>query len=1048
MSEHTKLLSCWHKLEHFNPSTLPTGNKIIEQKTTIQEPWYGQEVNFEEKTTAIYTLYFGAISSNVVSDFVSSFFEAKEKDENKEKEHICYASIKLDASGRYIKDTFGLSSLPWALGQLENEKIASDEWEKTFSEKRDEIFESLESVLYEIIEEEDIEDEYNGGERKLIRSVLLNEDLYSIDGIVKESVGWSVIPTSKVFIQKESAPILKDQKQKREIKSSCSILNSFYTKDLEKIINSKNTAHPSSAFTSYLRGNLNDLNERKDLKEDLDALKDKLRPSQYPDGCWPSEYSLNLMQQFAVNRIVENARQKSSTDTDKLFSVNGPPGTGKTTLLRHAIAGILVERAKRLATYKKPEDAFIEEESITNESNFKHKIRRPKDDLNIGGIVIASSNNGAVQNITEELPLKTEVGLYADEIEYFKQTAHDVSNEKNWGVISAVLGSKKNTNNFIKKHWILWEEGKANIVGLQSFLKSNTITATKPWKTIVEEFDAKLAEVTQEKDRLEEVRKRSSIHQELLDEVELSIQELQAIDEELLKLESAQLKAKNKFSILEEKLEKYWTRIALVQSTKPSFFEYWLSSNSRNAYKNNLANVFEEQRQSKVDLEVLREMIQTIELDLKAKNERKVTIAEEQAKCNRENELVQQAKIELGANYADAAFWGNTESKEVQNSCPWYSTKLQELQSELFILSLKLQETFLLTANRTDNMIVKSISAWIDLMNKKVQPSSKEVENLWNTFFMVVPVISSTFASVQKMFAKLEAETLPWLFIDEAGQAIPQAAAGAIWRSKNVVVVGDPFQIEPVVTISDVIIDNVRKYFSFNSLQIDSELSVQTVSDRVNTYGMFLCDSKGEDLWIGSPLRVHRRCIDPMFSISNSIAYDNSMFLSTHQPKELPLKFKTEFIHVKGNVENKHFTKEQATVVGNILVEEINAGEKLPDVYVITPFKEISQELRKFLKESIPYQYEGKSPTESKAAFSKWINSRVGTIHTFQGKQADGVILCLGLDDRTRGAATWASQKPNILNVALTRAKYKFIAVGDESIWLNQTYFQQLKNLN
>ena len=1047
MSEHTKLLSCWHKLEHFNPSTLPKGNTIIEQKLTNQELWYGQEVNFEEQKTAIYTLYFGVIKSSVISGFVSSFFKEKERDENKEKEQIYYASIKLDAAGRYINDTFGLSSLPWALGQLENKKIASDKWEKTFGEKQEEIFQIIEGVLYEILDDE-FEDQYSEGEVKRIKTVLSNEDLGTIDSKIKEFIGWSVIPESKVFIEKELVYISKKEKQKQAIVSSCGILNSFYTKDLEKIINAKKTIDDSSAFGSYLKGNLNELSERKNLREDISELKNQLRPSLLPDGCWPSEYSLNLMQQFAVNRIVQNAKNVKSNDKDKLFSVNGPPGTGKTTLLRHAIAGILVERAKLLSKYQKPEDAFVEEESIVNESNFKHKIRRPKTELNIGGIVIASSNNGAVQNITQELPLKAEVGSYREDIEYFKEIAHDVSDEKNWGVISAILGNKKNIDSFIRNHWLFWKDGKRNVVGLQSYLKSNTIRDIKPWKTIVKEFEEKLEEVTKEKARLEQVRERSNTHQNLIEKLELLDQELDVINREVIKQEKEYSKTKNEFSILEKEQEKYWGRIEVVQSTKPSFFEYWLSSKSRNAYKNRIATIFKEQKQSKIDFEVLKEIIQGIEVSLKNSNDKKAGLIQIQATCNLEQKLIKEAKIELGANYADTIFWDNTESEEVQNSCPWYSKELQKLQSELFILSLKLQETFLLTANRKDNMIVKSLSAFFDLLNNKVKPSSKEVENLWNTFFMVVPVVSSTFASIQKMFAKLDAETLPWLFIDEAGQAIPQAAAGAIWRSKNVVVVGDPFQIEPVVTISDVIVENVRKYFSFSNQQIDSELSVQTVSDRVNIFGMFLSDSKGDDLWIGSPLRVHRRCINPMFTISNSIAYDNSMFLSTHEPKELPLKFKTEFIHVKGHVDNRHFTKEQATIVGNILVEEINASKKLPDVYVITPFKEISQELRKFLKESIPYQYEGKNINESKTAFSKWINSRVGTIHTFQGKQADGVILCLGLDERTKGAATWASQKPNILNVALTRAKYKFIAVGDESIWLNQTYFQQLKNLN
>ena len=46
------------------------------------------------------------------------------------------------------------------------------------------------------------------------------------------------------------------------------------------------------------------------------------------------------------------------------------------------------------------------------------------------------------------------------------------------------------------------------------------------------------------------------------------------------------------------------------------------------------------------------------------------------------------------------------------------------------------------------------------------------------------------------------------------------------------------------------------------------------------------------------------------------------------------------------------------------------------------------------------------------------------------------------------GVASWASSKPNLLNVALTRAKQRFVAVGDGDIWLRQPYFSKLKALN
>ena len=74
-----------------------------------------------------------------------------------------------------------------------------------------------------------------------------------------------------------------------------------------------------------------------------------------------------------------------------------------------------------------------------------------------------------------------------------------------------------------------------------------------------------------------------------------------------------------------------------------------------------------------------------------------------------------------------------------------------------------------------------------------------------------------------------------------------------------------------------------------------------------------------------------------------------------------------------------------------------------------------------------------------------WVYERIGTVHTVQGREAEAVILVLGAPaPHQTGARGWAGSRPNLLNVAVTRAKERLYVVGNRELWRQAGLFRTL----
>lgn len=238
----------------------------------------------------------------------------------------------------------------------------------------------------------------------------------------------------------------------------------------------------------------------------------------------------------------------------------------------------------------------------------------------------------------------------------------------------------------------------------------------------------------------------------------------------------------------------------------------------------------------------------------------------------------------------------------------------------------------------------------------------------------------------------------------------------------------------------------MKNYYKQSAFIASKTTSVQSLADAANNY-IGIRELDGTNFYVGSPLLVHGRCQKRIFDIANIIAYNETMIYNTVDREESVCAW----IDVKGQSQNKHFVLEQAKRILPIIKNEFiaswnkNGKSEIPSLFIISPFRNVKAGLASYYRDN-DFLYHNiceSNDVECKQNIKDWIRDNIGTIHTFQGKEADTVIICLGVDsgEKENGAVEWACGRPNILNVAVTRAKNNLYIVGDADKWASKPYF-------
>lgn len=1054
------ILAAWTALEALSPQgykrpeDMASGDRSHVALLERGIPW-GSNARSKPNHRLYFEVFLGAIALDKATDELVKVFGDDEERSRPDGKKAAIGSILIDSKGYMLEDNgIAISSFAWALKPALDLKLGSlGVWPK---------------VELRITERLD----------RIVRRHNDDGEPIPIDlDVVFQAHRWLVsqfgVPEHLVEPPTFALKVFHHFKAKTPPEPS--LLNSFYLEDICQAAELIEAGKAGAGLRRYM--GIEKPGRKVDVLSPVSAVEQFVAPSLTPQARWPSQggHPLVLLQQAAVN-----AARAELGDDPGIIGINGPPGTGKTTLLRDVVVGCVLDRATAMAGFDKSQDAFSSTgQKLAFGSNvFLHFYQL---DASLKGheIVVASSNNKAVENVSKELPLKEANGRH-EQMSYFRSISDLIANPKRagyfeanddtatapietWGLIAAALGNGRNRGAFQQGFW--WNEDGGFLTYLKAARGMNVMREIKDERTgeiidrvmptvVVNEQPSTTeadAAAAWQKARSAFLKLKKSVDAEIasIEGMRLNIQKLKDATIELRKLEqlrpslgeaiaqASQIGESRRQEQEKAKSQVEWD-MALLNShlaSRPGFFSRlfgtaaWKSwSSTQQRLSGTLAQSTQQAQAADSAFECARAESSKAQSRLQQLDHE---ISSRRQEVSELDAAEAQARSRLGDRVIDELFFEG-EHEVIHLTAPWLPDDVHHMREDLFAAALAVHKAFIdASANRLQHNLGLLMSAMV--AGAFQSPAHRELlPDLWSSLFMVVPTVSTTFASVRTMFGDLPPESFGWLLVDEAGQAVPQAAVGAIMRAKRSIVVGDPLQIPPVVSLPEKLNTEICKFFDVDKTVWSAPAaSTQTLADQASRFKSTFVTDMG-DREVGLPLLVHRRCQNPMFEVSNTIAYAGQMVHAVG-PK-LPGLIgsalgRSCWIDVNGNAETK-WCPDEGDVVVRMLMEVAASGVTNPDVFVITPFKVVEQEMRRRLdRESDLLRAFG-------VKSDQWSRDRVGTIHTFQGREADTVILLLGAPKASQHRARqWAASPPNILNVAVSRAKQNLYVVGSAAAW-------------
>ena len=257
----------------------------------------------------------------------------------------------------------------------------------------------------------------------------------------------------------------------------------------------------------------------------------------------------------------------------------------------------------------------------------------------------------------------------------------------------------------------------------------------------------------------------------------------------------------------------------------------------------------------------------------------------------------------------------------------------------------------------------------------------------------IFPIIASTCISAAKIGTP--SVYFDMTIIDEASQCDNAISLLPILRGKQLMLVGDPQQLNPVILMDSSDNEKLRRIYKVPPEYDYIQNSI---------YKTFLAaDSVSKEILLSH----HYRCAPQIISFNNKKYYNGRLVVETTSKTSEPLVFK--------NIIND--SSDMKNIAPMEALEIINYAKSHPEenIGVITPFVSQKKMIEQLLKEN------------------HLENITCGTVHAFQGDEKDVILFSLAITDKTSAKTyEWVNGNRELINVATSRAKEKLVVFGSQ----------------